>query len=366
LHEKDAINLLRYLAFVLPAYGLFALYSGYYSGLQNFYRQASLNVIYSITKTILIITLVYKFGLIGVIMGFIIAPVVSLLTGFVVPRGKIEISTLKILLLEAIPLTAFAVIASSQLAVDLLLVKGLIAGAASAGIYAACQSIAMIPYYGLSSISQVLLPSISELHHVNNYEDIKTTITNGVRYITLIVVPICLIISALASQIITLLFGNKYINGTECLRIMIIGYMFLTIYMVITSVLNGIGKAKRSMLLSIIGVAITAVACSFFIPKKGIVGAAISVLIAGLTILILAFVLLKQYTQFNIPKWSIIRIFISASIASFLAYIINPTSTLSPFVGLGAIIIYILGLLILGEITNEERIFLKRIVVRGN
>jgi stage V sporulation protein B len=269
-------------------------------------------------------------------------------------------------LLEAIPLTAFAVIASSQLAVDLLLVKGLIAGAASAGIYAACQSIAMIPYYGLSSISQVLLPSISELHHVNNYEDIKTTITNGVRYITLIVVPICLIISALASQIITLLFGNKYINGTECLRIMIIGYMFLTIYMVITSVLNGIGKAKRSMLLSIIGVAITAVACSFFIPKKGIVGAAISVLIAGLTILILAFVLLKQYTQFNIPKWSIIRIFISASIASFLAYIINPTSTLSPFVGLGAIIIYILGLLILGEITNEERIFLKRIVVRGN
>jgi stage V sporulation protein B len=366
LNSPNSINLIRLLAFILPLYGLYAIYSGYYSGLHQFRKQALLNVIYSSAKLLLIIILVGRFGLMGVILGFVLAPPISLIYGFVRPEGKVNLILAKHIYIKSIPLTTFSVISSMQLAVDLLLVKSLSLSPVSAGLYAACQSVAMIPYFGMSSISQVLLPGISKQFHSGDYTGIKQTISSGFRYLAMIIVPICLLISAMSAQVIQLLFGNKFIGGQKTLQVMMIAYMFLTLYMLMASAINGLGKAYRSTALSLLGVMVTFVLCLKLIPSHDLIGAAISVLIASVTILFLSIIATSKLTGFSFPILSLIRIFCAATSVSLLAKLINPSNIMAPLVGVACLLMYIFFLAVTGEFNRQELNYMSILFSRIN
>jgi O-antigen/teichoic acid export membrane protein len=360
LHEQASVNLVRLIALVLPFYGIFALYMGFYNGLHNFGRQAILNTTYSLLKVLLIILFTIKFGLTGVLYGFVISPLIALLTGWVMPRGKIHLGLVKKLYFDSVPLTTFSVVASLQLAIDLLLVKGMVISPAAAGVYSACQSIAMIPYFGMSSISQVIFPGLAKYHNEKNIAEIRSTITSGFKHITMLVVPFCLIVAALAPQVINLLFGRSYEDGVASLRILMVAYMFLTIYMVMASSLNAIGRTMHSILFSSFGVGVTTVLCVLLIPHYQLIGASSSVAIAAIIISIASISYVRKQTKFKIPIRSLLLIsFFSVSL-SLLAYLIAPSVTLSPFVGFFAVVIYIGCLELSGELKVLPQTFLSR------
>jgi O-antigen/teichoic acid export membrane protein len=262
--------------------------------------------------------------------------------------------------LDSIPLTTFSIVASAQLAVDLFLVKGIIVAPAAAGIYSACQSVAMIPYFGMSSISQVIFPGLAKFHNENNEIEIRNTISSGLKHITMLVAPFCLIVAALSSQVMVLLFGKSYEDGAIPLRILMIAYMFLTIYMVMSSSLNAIGKTKQSIILSSLGVAITVFLCILLIPQHGLIGASLSVAVAAIIISFVSIGYVHKLTKFIVPIRSILYISLFSLSLSFITYLIAPSVMLSPIVGIIVIAIYAGCLVLSSELKVQPLSFLSR------
>jgi O-antigen/teichoic acid export membrane protein len=184
-HYSDLEQYLRITALIFPAYGMFALFLGYYNGLHNFKKQALMNSIYSISKLILIVLMVIQFKLYGVIISFILAPIVSLVFGF--KRAKThKIFPYKRIIIFSLPLVAFAALSTLLLSIDLFSLKAYIEDPKIAGYYTAAQSIAIIPYFALGAVGQVLYPSISKYVGLDQHDKANIMIGKSLRYMLLI------------------------------------------------------------------------------------------------------------------------------------------------------------------------------------
>ncbi len=269
------------MALVFPLYGLFALYGGYYNGLHNFKRQALMNSAYSVAKLFLVVGLVLVFSLYGVIAGFILAPLIALLVGFHWPKRGTQFSA-RSLILFSIPLITFAVFSTLQLSIDLFSVKGMIHSPEVAGYYSAAQNIALVTFLGLSAIGQVLFPRISKLQSTGEQKEAKYIITKALRTLLLLVLPLTALIAGTAPGLVQLLFGQAYLPAVPILRVLVTGYIFLTIFAMFANILNGAGKARTTTLFAFIGLITGFAGCLILIPIWGATGAAVATGLGGL------------------------------------------------------------------------------------
>jgi stage V sporulation protein B len=366
MNEPNLTDEIRLLGLVFPIYGLYLLYTGYFSGIHAFGRQAIMNVVYALAKMVLIITLAYVWGIKGAILGFVLAPLAGMCAGIVRPAGKLNQTFIRTLALSAAPLTLFAIIVTLQLSVDLIAVKKLVPFAAAAGYYAACQNIALIPYYGLSSISNVVFPGITTQFSTGSEDQTRKLIENSIRYQCILLIPVCLLIAALSRQILIFLFGGGYAPAATALSILIIGYIFLSLYMLAGGILNGLNRTYYCISLSFAGVVISVLSCLWLVPHYYLEGAALSISISAFAITIVGYVVIHAFTKFTFPWLSIFRQFSASAIISWTVFLLQPSTTLMPPTFILAMFLYFLLLLIFGELklSNLTRVPILRVVWR--
>jgi O-antigen/teichoic acid export membrane protein len=352
-HEPALVRYILLTAVVLPGYGLFTVYGGYYNGLHRFGRQARIAAAYAAAKFVLIILLAVKYGLAGALVGYALSPLFAAAVGFRRPKVSSQFDVGKLARLS-LPLIGFAALSLLQYSVDLYSVKAVIHSKVSAGYYVAAQSVSVIPFLGLTALSQVLLPSVSRFLAADRRDEASAAVVGALRYLLLLLVPASALIAGSAPAVMRLLFGATYAPAAPVLRVLVVGYMAVTTFGLLGSVLNGAGRAKAAMGAAGVGLVATLGLCVWWVPAFGLVGAAAAMGTGAACTALGAIIVAKQIVALHLNWLSLLRIVGAGGVVLALAWVpVPPPALLLSWPVLA--IVYGVLLVVTREITAAER-----------
>ncbi|AWX32730.1 flippase [Methanosphaera sp. BMS] len=253
-----------------------------------------------------------------------------------------EVKLLWTLIKFAVPV---AVTALSEMAIyDIgTFVIGALMLSTDVGFYNAADPISRIPLVISLSISTVLLPAASEAYALKDNALLQEYVVDCLRYSILTVLPLCVLISIFSLPIMIILFGSTYAPSSGVLSILVIGMSFYTIYMICSSILQGIDNPRIPMYILLVGTVINLINNYYFVKVYGILGAGIGTTITTAILMIIILFIVVKKTDIHIPWKNILRI-ILANIILALVCILIPKSIIGCILGfvIGAVVYLIL------------------------
>jgi O-antigen/teichoic acid export membrane protein len=152
---------------------------------------------------------------------------------------------------------------------------GIYMNASDVGIYSAAFSVAAIALFIMTSFSYIFLPTISEFYAKKDFTGIKEIFCSISKWVFLFTFPIIIYVALFSQNTISFIYGSEYISGSTALIILLFGIAMNGLTGMTGEVLVGIRKTRLNLYTEILG-AVTNVALNIiFIPKFGILGAAI-------------------------------------------------------------------------------------------
>lgn len=357
LKDTSLTNYIRLSAFIIPIRAIHGVYTGTLNGIRAFDKQAKILALYSASRVPAVFALVIiGFAITGVIIGYLIAAVVALIfakhwcvyekDGESFSKGK--------LIKFAFPIILFAFAYTAIMNIDLLFVKALVMGEAKTGFYTSAWTIARLPFFVSVALFSTLLPSISKSTSINDNGKTKDYITNSLRYLLMILIPITLLISATSDNLLSLAYTPEYSQAGSALSILIFGITFLSVFVSLATIITASGKPKVSMGIALSLVPIAAVLNLMLVPEYQLEGAALATTITTVVGMIISGIYVAKRFGALMNPMSFCKICIASLIVCFIGIMFDVSGII--LIGWYAVLILIyLGLLwVIGEIKNED------------
>jgi len=380
LGDPTLTPLFRISTLIIPAFAAASFYFSYFTGLHRFNLQATLKSLRSIFRIGLVVGLAYFFGVKGSITGYIIAPTSVFLAALALDKFSVDkklrrrrdiqekgyapVFPWKNLVNYAWQIVVFFLAYELLISIDLYLVKALLKDDALTGIYNAALTVGRIPYYIFYAMTVFLLPMISKSTSQNNQEETKRILTQSLRIILILLVPMIILLSLFARPVLELLYGENYAPGALAMSVLVYGVGFLTLFYVLSFAMNGAGKTRITMAIAAIGVGVNSALNLFLIPTYGILGSAIATSIASFAVASAMLYFLFRDFGVSYKIKSVLRV----GLAGFHIYIFSLLIPLGRefFIieSLILLFVYFGFLWILREIKKEDYIFLKNTVTK--
>jgi O-antigen/teichoic acid export membrane protein len=361
LNDPSLTPYFRLSAIVFPIYGLFSIFVGYYNGLHEFKKQASINGIYALSKLFTIVILSLLFKLYGAVISFIISPLIALIFSYHKPLKSKKSFPGGVLIKFSFPIIIFSFLTTLFLTIDLLFVKALLPNNKSAaGYYIAAQNIALIVYFCMSAAGAVLLPTIAS--KISLHEDVNILINKSVRFIFIILLPIVSIMIATSSQLIKIIYSHVYLPANSSLQILLLAYMFMAVFVLLANILNGGGKPYLTVLSAIPGLVLTCLLCIILIPVYGLNGAGLSTLAGSLTSTIIVCIIVIKNFKVRLPFASIFKIAIISALLYTISSFLNVQVWGLPLLYLSMVFLYLALLILTKELSAGERLNITNIL----
>jgi stage V sporulation protein B len=376
LGDPTLTPLFQFSSLIIPAFAAASFYFSYFTGLHKFNTQATLKTVRSILRIVFVVGMALLFGLKGSISGYIIAPFAIFVIAFFIDKFSVskEIEKQvsehadqeeanfdwKKLVNYGWQIIAFFLAYELLISIDLYLVKGILRDDALTGIYNASLTVGRIPYYIFYAMTIFLLPMVSKKSASNNnLKDAKGILDHALRIMLIFLVPMVILMSAYAQEILQLLYGHRYIAGAQAMSVLVFGVGFLTIFYVLSFAANGAGKTLSTMKISLVGLAINTALNYFFILRWGILGSAIATTIASFAVAIFMLFSIKKWFNSNMNLLEVIKVSCVGIAIYFLAAFLPTGKYIFIPVAL-AIFAFYLGLLYAAKgITKEDFLYLK-------
>ncbi len=364
LGDATLTPLFQLSSLIIPAFAAASFYFSYFTGLHLFNHQSTLKSFRSVARIIVIVGLVLVFGLQGAIIGYIIAPLLTFLLGIYLDKkvfateyahlSTSETFPAKKLLRYAWPITLFMLFYEIFVSVDLYLIKALLHNDVLTGLYNAALTIGRIPYYLFYALAIFLLPALAKIQSENDTAKMRQVMTTSLRYAGIILLPTAILIIAYATPLTSLFFGSKYIASAPILQILVVGLSFLTVFYLLCSALNGIGQARLSMWLSVIGTLFNVILNFIFIGRWGIVGAAYATTISAILTTLIALFISQPYITVAFHWTSITKTLLTGTILWYTASLFPAQGSLFILYSLVLGLAYTGGLYVLNVITADD------------
>lgn len=358
LRVESLKKLIQLSAIMMPAIAVFRVYLYALNGQKHFGRQAFILSCYAVGRVVfslLFVIVGLKIG--GIILGFFTSVVVALIISisFNPSIKNVKYFPKKELINYAIPILLSAIGLVIILNVDVLYVKNIIADPEFAGYYVPATVLAKIPYMLFVTFSITFLPTIAN-SDVSNNRSLKSIIEIGMRQLVILLLPVIILLSGFSEQVISIIYESRYLPAAQPLKILTFGLGFLVIFASIISIFNAI-KPKIPITISFFGVLLQLVLCYIFIPKFGVLGAAISTSITSFVLMLIGIIALEKYFNSFMKVSSILRIIFVSSIIFLIVLILNSFHLNKYYIFLFSpliIIIYFGLLYLIGEIKKKE------------
>ena len=305
-HSPEMVYLLKITAFCFPFIALQKTALGTLNGLRKMNYFALLNIIQNVSVSVLSVVLVilFKMNVTGAVFGFVLPTIVMgpLALGFIKGFFKVPSKLFNTVLRELSWFGVYVVLANSagiiNTQIDSLLI-GHFMDETEVGYYAVAvvliQGIILVP----SAIQRVTTPAIASYHGKNEYENIRKLIKKNLAKTFLITIFFSSVLAIFGKFLIVFLFTEEFLPAYTPLLILLIGY---TIYAPIVSIggaLSSIGKVdvifRISTLCALINIALNII----FIPKFGIIGAAIATSLSLSIAVVIDLAFLRRYIYVN-------------------------------------------------------------------
>ena len=288
LHEPRTINGLKCIGFVLPFISISSILRGYFFGKQKMIPHIVSNITEDVIRLITLIIgipLFIKSGDESVICFIILSNIVSELTSifvlFIFLPKKFKISKKDIIpnkknitniLGISIPTTSSRLIGNLAYFLEpIILTYFLIKSGYSSdfviyeyGIVTGyVMPILMLPSFFTSAISQALIPIVSKSYSENNKGYTKRKLKQGITFSLLVGIPATILFTLIPDIFLKLVYNTT--EGINYITFMAPIFLFYYIQSPLSSSLQAMGKAKESMIGTILGVSlklITLIICS--------------------------------------------------------------------------------------------------------
>jgi len=311
LNDSSLTSLFRVSSLVIPAFALASFYFYYYTGIHAFTKQAFLKFNRAFAKLFFILSLGYLFGTMGALIGHAIAPFTVFLDAyFIDPFRKIKKVNQEIvqkfnfskkkLLQFAWPIIVFMIFYEVMVSVDLYLVKAILKDDRLAGLYSAALTVGRIPFYAFYFLTIILLPKISETTSQKMDQETQRILKTAMRFLMMLLWPAVALLAAFAPSAVRFFYGARYSEAGTALSILSLGMGFLTIFYILAFVLNGAGKNKIPMKITMGGAVLNASLGYLLISHLGILGAAWATTLTAFIAMLLSLIVANKKI---VPFW---------------------------------------------------------------
>lgn len=201
---------------------------------------------------------------------------------------------------------------------------GFIQGNEEVGYYNAAYRIRDVMVSIITSLGVVLLPRLSFYIENNMQDKFNDMVSKSTQFIFILSFPLVVFCILFAKQAVLILAGSSYYGSILPLQI-----LSIIIFIVGLSNLTGIQmliplKKEKYLCYSVVIAAIVNMVLNLFlIPKCGAVGAAISVAIAEVIILVYQIYILRSFSKILFYDISYVRIIISLILSASLSIWVN-------------------------------------------
>jgi O-antigen/teichoic acid export membrane protein len=238
---------------------------------------------------------------------------------------------------------------------------GIFLGTAFVGYYSPTYILGSIITMFMAPLVFMLPVALAKYYDENNLEAVKTVLSYSLKYFLLIAIPSAFGLSLLSKALLTILTTPEIASQ---------GYM-ITPFVAVSSLLFGawgviaqiLGLKKKTKITGAIWVmaAILNLGLNLiFVPYMGILGAAITTLIAFTLAFVLTTYYSFKYLSFDIEFRFILKSIAASIIMSSVIVIWNPAGILNVLIVIGVCaVVYATVLLLLGGIKREEIVFFR-------
>ncbi len=331
LFEPRSGKSLRILALVFPFCGITSSINGYYYGLKKAEIPATTQLLEQIVRVIIVysisfitsrgnLTVTCELAVLGLVIGEIISSIYNILSIYFTKSPKTLIfagsdpnakltsrrKIIKNLLSLSIPLSANRFFINILHSMETVLIPTMLKrfglsnsqALSTLGILNGMTlPFILFPSAIINALAVLLLPTISEAQAINNKKLLRKTTAISIKYSLII---------GIVSTGIFILFGKdlglSIFNNSEAgTYITILSWICPLIYLTTTlgSIINGLGKAHITFFNSIAGIITKILLIVILMPKLGIRGYLISLLVGQFIITILDSIAVIRNVDFN-------------------------------------------------------------------
>lgn len=307
-------------------------------GWSSMIELSAFTVLQAVLKLVLTVGLILAgFGVLGAVAGHVISYLVegALATLFLYAshmrpwsrKSNTFVADTKMMLSFGFPPYAGNVI--SGLAGNYItIILAAIATNAVIGYYQAALNVTVAISVISGAATNALFRSFAALHGLAG--DTSLAFSYAVRYVSLFLTPMVFFLIAAAGPLFDLLYGPSYSQGVVLLQLVAISYLPVAVGVtVLTPFLNGVGKSKITMVITLAG-AIGLAAAGFFLGVSlglGAEGVMVAFLVSNLALTLPGLAIVRAYLGVKMSVKPLAGI-VTASFIAWLAISVIPLAAL--------------------------------------
>jgi O-antigen/teichoic acid export membrane protein len=191
------------------------------------------------------------------------------------------------------------------------------------GNYNAAVNFTVLITFFTTPIATVLFPAFSKLNPEKEMKTLRTIFQYSIKYASLLTIPATASIMALSRPLVFTLFGEKYTHAPLFLTLYAISFAYTALgNLSLGNFLNGQGKTMVTMRLTFITLA-TGLPLSFLlIPKFGITGLIIAILVSRLPSLATGLWWIRKHFGVTVDWESSTKILVASTTAAIITQLI--------------------------------------------
>lgn len=192
---------------------------------------------------------------------------------------------------------------------------GLFKGDVETGVYGAVSKIYTLAKELINAITIAMIPRVANLLNENDGEAIKKLSDSTVRLLITLILPMTVGISILSPDIITVVNGAEYVQGSLALQILSVALPFAVLSCFFSNaILIPYSNEKIYLIATSAAALVNIVLNVFFIDRWGMNGAATTTVLAELIVFIIVYQNSKKVLCLGIMKMELVRILIGCFI----------------------------------------------------
>ena len=208
-------------------------------------------------------------------------------------------AALSLLLRFGLPLAGANFINYTLISVDYAFVGHLI-GAVALGAYVLAYTVASSPHLLLSNvINSVAIPAFSRVKH--DPDLLRNAVIRGLRTVSLILMPMCGLLIALARPLVLTLYGAKWEAAVKVLPVLSLYGAISVICIFFANVLTSLGRARLTLVIQLIWLSALVPAMGLGVHRSGISGAAAAHIVVIGTLVFPSYLFALKKTDWNSP-----------------------------------------------------------------
>jgi len=230
------------------------------------------------------------------------------------------------------------------------------------GNYGAAYKVFKFLLLSVRSFFVAFFPMISSLY-VDRRREFQKACRKAIRYLVILVIPLSLAVTFFSTQMMTLMWGNKFDGSIIVLQVMIWSLLPFVITEVFSTAFIASNNQNINLILNVISLIVKLILTYFLALKYGAVGAAWATIFSILVLMFtqIPFIIPKVIT-FNTKKLILpfVKLIAASAVMIFAIYVMKQY-----YFAIGLImsaVIYFISLVVFKIFTDEDKRYFTRII----